>query len=79
MYFLGALLALLAASLVQPMKSEEQKEDIWKKLISLHSLRNIKITKYFNCKFRFNSIFSRDNLPKIKDGAYVINLDDKQS
>ena len=23
--------------------------------------------------------FSRDNLPRIKDGAYVINLNDKQS
>ena len=25
---------------------------------------------------RFNGVFSRDNLPKIKDGAYVINLDE---
>ena len=24
---------------------------------------------------RFNGIYSRDNLPKIKDGAYTINLD----
>ena len=24
-------------------------------------------------------MFSRDNLPRIKDGVYVINLDDKQS
>ena len=28
---------------------------------------------------RFNSIFLRNNLPRIKDGAYVINLDDKNS
>ena len=27
----------------------------------------------------FNSVFSRKNLPKIKDGVYVINLDDKNS
>ena len=27
----------------------------------------------------FNSAFSRDNLPRIKDGAYVINFNDKQS
>ena len=26
---------------------------------------------------RFNDIFSRNNLPRIKGGAYVINLDDK--
>ena len=25
---------------------------------------------------RFNGVYSRDNLPKIKDGAYVINLDE---
>ena len=25
---------------------------------------------------RFNGVFSRDNLPTIKDGAYVINLDE---
>ena len=28
---------------------------------------------------RFNGVFSRDNLPKIKDEACVINLDDKES
>ena len=25
---------------------------------------------------RFNGVYSRDNLPKIKDGAYVTNLDE---
>ena len=25
---------------------------------------------------RFNDVYSRDNSPKIKDGAYVINLDE---
>ena len=34
---------------------------------------------YFNYKARFKVAFSRDNLPRIKDGAYVINFDDKQS
>ena len=28
---------------------------------------------------RFNGVFSRNNLSKIKDEAYVINLDDKKS
>ena len=37
------------------------------------------ITNYFNCKPRFNDIFSRNNLPRIKNGVYVINLDDKKS
>ena len=32
---------------------------------------------YYQIEPRFNGVYSRDNLPdKIKDGAYVINLDD---
>ena len=45
----------------------------------LHPLSNIKITNYFNDEPRFNGVFSRNNLPRIKDGAHVINLDDKKS
>ena len=34
----------------------------------------------YNFKYpRFNDIFLRNNFPKIKDGAYVINLDNKNS
>ena len=37
-------------------------------------LTNFKIQKYEN-ESRFNGVYSKDNLPnKIKDGAYVINL-----
>ena len=33
--------------------------------------------KYYENESRFNGIYPRDNLPnKIKDGAYVINLDE---
>ena len=33
--------------------------------------------KYYKNEPRFNGVFSRNNLPKkIKDGAYVINLDE---
>ena len=39
----------------------------------------MEITKYFNYEPKFNGVFSKDNLPRIKDGAYVINLDDKHS
>ena len=39
-------------------------------------LTNFEIQKYKN-EPRFNGVYSRDNLPnKIKDGAYVINLDE---
>ena len=30
---------------------------------------------FYKNELRFNGIYSRDNLPKIKDGAYTINLD----
>ena len=48
-------------------------------LFSLHSLNNIEITNYFNNEPRFNGFFSRNNLPKIKDRLYVINIDDKNN
>ena len=38
-------------------------------------LTNVEIQKYQN-EHRFNGVYSRDNLPKIKDGAYVINLNE---
>ena len=31
--------------------------------------------KYYKNELRFNGVYSRDNLPKIKDGVYIINLD----
>ena len=41
-----------------------------------HPLTNFEIQKYFENEPRFNGVFSRGNMPKkIKDGAYVINLD----
>ena len=46
-------------------------------LMPPHPLTNFEIQKYYNNKPRFNGGFLRNNLPKeIKDGAYVINLDE---
>ena len=46
-------------------------------LMPSHPLTNFEIQKYYQNEPRFNGVFSRDNLPKkIKDGAYVINLDE---
>ena len=42
-------------------------------------MHNIEITNYFKYEPRFNDVFSRNNLPIIIDGAYVINLDGKNS
>ena len=42
-----------------------------------HPLANFEIQKYYENEPRFNGVYSRNNLPKqIKDGAYVINLDE---
>ena len=42
-----------------------------------HPLKNFEIQKYYQNEPRFNGAYSRNNLPeKIKDAAYVINLDE---
>ena len=41
-----------------------------------HSLTNFELRKYYQNEPRFNGVYSRDNLHRIKDGAYVINLDE---
>ena len=51
-----------------------------------HPLRNFEIQEYYQNEPRFNGVFSRDNLPNsirpkglgsaVKNGAYVINLDE---
>ena len=44
-----------------------------------HPLTNFEIKEYYKNEPRFNGVYSRDNLPKtIKNGAYVINLDEDE-
>ena len=46
-------------------------------LMPFHPLTNFEIQNYYQNEPRFNGVFSRDNMPKkIKDEAYVINLDE---
>ena len=40
-----------------------------------HPLTNFEIQTYYQNEPKFNGVYSRSNLPKIKCGAYVINLD----
>ena len=40
-----------------------------------HPLTNFEVQKYYQNEPKFNGVYSRNNLPKIKHGAYVINLD----
>ena len=39
-----------------------------------HPLTNFEIQKYYQNEPRFNGVYSRDNLQKIKDGTYIINF-----
>ena len=41
-----------------------------------HPLTNFEIQKYYQNEPRFNGFYSRDNLTEIKDGAYVIKLNE---
>ena len=53
------------------MKQKNKKEDF------LVCLTNFEINVYYENEPRFNGVYSRDDLPKIiKNGAYVINLDE---
>ena len=54
---------------------EQQEEDIWIELFT--SAQPFKQNQDYEP--RLNSAFSKNSLPRINDGAYVINLDDKNS
>ena len=45
-------------------------------LMPPHPLTNFEIQEYYQNKPRFNGVCSTDNLTKIKDGAYIINLEE---
>ena len=88
--FLSMLLGTLGASLlgnILPGKGTVRAAEgivragygspIKKALIPPHPLTNFEIEKYYENEPRFNGAYSRDNLLKtIKNGAYVINLDE---
>ena len=45
--------------------------------MSSHPLKNFELERVYENEPRFNAVFSKNNLPKkIKDGAYVITLDE---
>ena len=44
-----------------------------------HPLTNFEIQKYYQNESKFNGVYSGNNLSKIKDGAFIINLDEYES
>ena len=43
--------------------------------MSPRPLTNFEIKTYYQKELVFTGVYSRNNLPKIKDRAYVINMD----
>ena len=44
-----------------------------------HPLASFEMQKYYENEPKINGVYSRNNLSKIKDGAYRINLDEYES
>ena len=44
-----------------------------------HPLRNFEIQKYYQNKSKFKVVYSKSNLPKIRDETHVINFDEHKS
>ena len=44
-----------------------------------HPLTNFEIQKYYQNEPKFNDVYSRNNLPRINDGACIINFDEYES
>ena len=44
-----------------------------------HALINFEIQKYYQNKPKFNGVYSRNDLHKIKDRAYNVNLNEYKS
>ena len=46
--------------------------------MTAYPLNNFEIKTYYQSEPKFNDPYSRNNLPKIKDGVYVRNLDENE-
>ena len=64
---------------VQLKLVKEQLELVKIFLMLHHSSTNFEIQRYYQNKPEFNCIYSRNNLPKIEDKAFLFNLDKYQS
>ena len=59
--------------------SELAKEYIERERMPPHTFNNFELQRYYQNEPQFNGVSSRNNLPKIKDGTYVINLEECKS
>ena len=47
--------------------------------MTIHTLTNFEIQKYYQNEAKFNCVYSRNNLCKIKVGAFIINPVENES
>ena len=66
--FLGMLLATLGDSLLGNLLTSKGTSML------PHSLTNFEIQKVYQNESKFSGVYSRNNLPTVKDGTYIINL-----
>ena len=76
---LGTLGASLLGNLLKDKGTLIAGEDMIRADQNFHPLTNFEIQKYHQHEPKFNGVYLRNNLHKIKDGAYVINLDEFKS
>ena len=63
---------------IKKVDKQQQKVIKTKRIVNITSffnLTNFKIQRYYQNEPKFNGVYSRDNLLKIKDEVYVINFD----
>ena len=85
--FLSLLLGTLAAKILgNALAGKSKNRSRWgsnkskrKLLMSTHPLSNFEIQKCYQKEPKFNGVYARNKLSKIKDGAYIINLDEYES
>ena len=74
--FLSMLLGTLGASLLGNILTGKGTTRAGEGAIRKKLMTNFEMQKYCQNQTIFNGVYSRDNLPKIKDGVYVTNLDE---
>ena len=67
--FLSMLLGTLDASLLENLIAGKGVKERPGFLMSLYPLTNFEIQRYYQKEPRLNGVYSRNNIPKIKDGA----------
>ena len=76
---LGTLPASILGNALLSKGRSRSNESRSKCLMPPHPSTNFEIQEYYQNKPKFIGVYSRNNLSKIKDGAYKINLDDNES